>query len=68
MRSLPTLEPGTILLTPCSLNSTISALRTHSAKSETLLHGDGDERVAGTPHVIWRRIGTRAIFTPPPGP
>jgi len=28
----------------------------------------GDERIAGQPHVIWRRIGTRAIFTPPPGP
>jgi hypothetical protein len=28
----------------------------------------GPERVAGQPHVIWRRIGTRAIFTPPPGP
>jgi hypothetical protein len=28
----------------------------------------GDERIAGQPHVIWRRIGTHAIFTPPPGP
>jgi hypothetical protein len=28
----------------------------------------GDERVPGRPHVIWRRIGTHAIFTPPPGP
>lgn len=27
-----------------------------------------DERVPGQPHVIWRRIGTHAIFTPPPGP
>jgi len=26
------------------------------------------ERAAGQPHVIWRRIGTHAIFTPPPGP
>ena len=28
----------------------------------------GEEQVAGEPHVIWRRIGTHAIFTPPPGP
>jgi hypothetical protein len=28
----------------------------------------GPERVPGHPHVIWRRIGTHAIFTPPPGP
>jgi len=28
----------------------------------------GPERVLGQPHVIWRRIGTHAIFTPPPGP
>jgi hypothetical protein len=25
----------------------------------------GPERAAGQPHVIWRRIGTHAIFTPP---
>ena len=28
----------------------------------------GEERVPGQPHVVWRRIGTHAIFTPPPGP
>jgi len=28
----------------------------------------GEERVPGQPHVIWRRIGTHAIFTTPPGP
>jgi hypothetical protein len=28
----------------------------------------GAERIAGQPHIIWRRIGTHAIFTPPPGP
>jgi hypothetical protein len=28
----------------------------------------GDERVPGEAHVIWRRIGTDEIFTPPPGP
>ena len=28
----------------------------------------GGERLPGQPHVIWRRIGTHAIFTPPPGP
>jgi hypothetical protein len=28
----------------------------------------GEEQVAGQAHVIWRRIGTHAIFTPPPGP
>ena len=28
----------------------------------------GEERIAGQAHVIWRRIGTHAIFTPPPGP
>lgn len=28
----------------------------------------GVERVAGQPHVIWRRVGTHDIFTPPPGP
>lgn len=28
----------------------------------------GPERIAGQPHVIWRRIGTHAIFVPPPGP
>jgi hypothetical protein len=27
-----------------------------------------EERIAGQAHVIWRRIGTQAIFTPPPGP
>lgn len=26
---------------------------------------DGAERIAGQAHVIWRRIGTHAIFTPP---
>lgn len=30
--------------------------------------GYGAERGPGQPHVIWRRIGTHAIFTPPPGP
>jgi hypothetical protein len=30
--------------------------------------GYGDERIPGQPHVIWRRIGTHAIFTPPHGP
>jgi hypothetical protein len=29
---------------------------------------NGEERIAGKPHVIWRRIGTHSIFTPPPGP
>ena len=28
----------------------------------------GAERMPGQPHIIWRRIGTHAIFTPPPGP
>lgn len=28
----------------------------------------GEEHVPGEAHVIWRRIGTHAIFTPPPGP
>jgi len=28
----------------------------------------GAERIAGQAHVISRRIGTHAIFTPPPGP
>jgi hypothetical protein len=28
----------------------------------------GGECVPGQPHVIWRRPGTHAIFTPPPGP
>lgn len=28
----------------------------------------GEERIVGQAHVIWRRIGTHAIFTPPPGP
>jgi hypothetical protein len=28
----------------------------------------GAEHVSGEPHVIWRRIGTHDIFTPPPGP
>jgi hypothetical protein len=28
----------------------------------------GEERINGQAHVIWRRIGTHAIFTPPPGP
>ncbi len=28
----------------------------------------GQERIAGQAHVIWRRIGTHSIFTPPPGP
>ncbi len=28
----------------------------------------GEERIAGQPHVICRRIGTHAIFTPLPGP
>jgi hypothetical protein len=28
----------------------------------------GAERAPGQPHVIWRRIGTHDIFTPPPGP
>jgi hypothetical protein len=28
----------------------------------------GDERIAAQAHVIWRRIGTHAIFTPPPSP
>jgi len=28
----------------------------------------GAEQVPGKAHVIWRRIGTHSIFTPPPGP
>jgi hypothetical protein len=28
----------------------------------------GAEQITGQVHVIWRRIGTRAIFAPPPGP
>jgi hypothetical protein len=28
----------------------------------------GAERITGEAHVVWRRIGTHAIFTPPPGP
>jgi hypothetical protein len=28
----------------------------------------GNERIPGKAHVIWRRIGTHAIFTPPPRP
>jgi hypothetical protein len=28
----------------------------------------GTERVPGQAHIIWRRVGTHAIFTPPPGP
>ena len=28
----------------------------------------GPERIAGQAHILWRRIGTHAIFTPPPGP
>lgn len=28
----------------------------------------GEEQVPGKPHVVWRRIGTHTIFTPPPGP
>lgn len=28
----------------------------------------GEAKIPGTPHVIWRRIGTHRIFTPPPGP
>jgi hypothetical protein len=28
----------------------------------------GEERISGEAHVIWRRIGTHAIFTSPPGP
>ena len=41
---------------------------------EFAVHDDGTtftygaERIAGQAHVIWRRIGTHAIFTPPPGP
>ncbi|WP_267887199.1 hypothetical protein [Thermobifida halotolerans] len=26
----------------------------------------GEERVPGKPHVIWRRVGTHAIFNPGP--
>ena len=29
----------------------------------TFSYGDG--RIAGQAHVIWRRVGTHAIFTPP---
>ena len=28
----------------------------------------GEERIPGQAHIIWRRIGSHAIFTPPPGP
>jgi len=28
----------------------------------------GTEGVPGQAHIIWRRIGTHAILTPPPGP
>lgn len=27
----------------------------------------GEERIPGKAHVVWRRIGTHAIFTPTPG-
>ena len=28
----------------------------------------GEEKIPGIKHVIWRRIGTHDIFSPPPGP
>lgn len=28
----------------------------------------GPEQIPGEPHIIWRRIGSHDIFTPPPGP
>jgi hypothetical protein len=28
----------------------------------------GPEQITGQAHIIWRRIGSHAIFAPPPGP
>jgi len=28
----------------------------------------GEERIPSEVHIVWRRIGTHDIFTPPPGP
>jgi hypothetical protein len=38
----------------------------HPARRQSCSYGQ--ERIAGQAHVIWRRIGTHGIFTPPPGP
>jgi len=35
---------------------------------ETLPRFERDWKNLTSQHVIWRRIGTHAIFTPPPGP
>jgi hypothetical protein len=35
--------------------------------ASSLVSITGASVTPGQPHVIWRRIGTYAIFTPPPG-
>jgi len=53
----------------------VKGVTAHSGVFEMTWDGDGratfsygTERVPGQAHIIWRRIGTHAIFTPPPGP
>jgi len=53
----------------------VKGVAAHSAVFEMTPDNDGratfsygEERIPGQPHVIWRRIGTHAIFTPPSGP
>jgi len=53
----------------------VKGVTAHPGVFEMTWHNDGRatfsygvERIAGQAHVIWRRIGTNAIFTPPPGP
>ena len=53
----------------------VKGVTAHAGVFEMTWDGDGratisygTERVPGQPHIIWRRIGTHAIFTPPPRP
>ena len=53
----------------------VKGVTEHPGVFETTWDGDGratfsygTERIPGQTHIIWRRIETHAIFTPPPGP
>jgi hypothetical protein len=74
--SLP--MPCSLTLTASARRMSDADLRgvtAHSGVFEMTWDGDGRatfsygaERVPGQAHIIWRRTGTHAIFTPPPGP
>ena len=71
----PTLEDGAAASCRFAQGLRVKGVTAHPGVFEMTWDNDGrasfsygEQRVPGQAHVIWRRIGTHAIFTPPPGP